>query len=134
MLDVERQKSNALQADVFHLRAKNLQLSQRFNGSEEEVAQLQARCDEFCCHFEPTQHTRDELFFSQELELMLVAENQRDSAVAVGGGTGTDATAFIEGVQPSSSVAAGDRLILHLNSSYSAACVGDTQENHKEYF
>ena len=55
MLEVERQKSNTPLAEVLLLGAENLQLCQSLDGSEEEAAQLQARCNEFRRHLEPTQ-------------------------------------------------------------------------------
>ena len=49
MIDVERPKSKTLQAGVLRLGSEKLQLSQHVDGSKEEVAQLQARCNE-CWH------------------------------------------------------------------------------------
>ena len=40
---------------------------------------------------------------------------------------GTDDTTLIGKVEPSSFVAVGDRLLVHLNSSYGTACLGDTR-------
>ena len=65
MLEVERPKSNILQADGLRLRAVNLRLSQSLDRSKEEVAQLQARCDEFWRHLELPQKTRDEAYLSR---------------------------------------------------------------------
>ena len=58
MIDVERQRSNTPQADVLRLRAEHLQISQSLDWSVEEVAQLQARCNEFWRHLEPTVFAR----------------------------------------------------------------------------
>ena len=44
---------------------------------------------------------------------------------------GTVDTTLMERVGPSSSGAEGDRLPVHLNSSYSAACLGDTEATTK---
>ena len=44
-------------------------------GSKEEVAQLQARCDEVRHHPEPTQYARDEGDLSQQLEWMQMEED-----------------------------------------------------------
>ena len=92
-LEVERQKSNTPQPDVL-------------------------RCNEFWRHLEHTRYPRGEEDLSQELEGMLLEENQPDSATACSGGMGTDVTPLIEGVEPSSFVAVGDRL----DSSYSCSC------------
>ena len=40
---------------------------------------------------------------------------------------GTDDTTLFEVVEPSSFVPAGDRLLVHLNSSYASGCPGDTR-------
>ena len=57
---------------------------------------------------------------------MQMEEHQPGSAATGRGGMGTDDTTLIERVEPSSFVAAADRLLVHLNSSYSTACAGDT--------
>ena len=44
---------------------------------------------------------------------------------------GTDDTTLIERMEPSSFVAAGDRLLVLLNSSRSTACPGDTRTTPK---
>ena len=54
-------------------------------------------------------------------------QNQHGSGATGSGGIGTQDTTLIERVEPSSVVAAGDRLPDYLNSSYSSACPGDTQ-------
>ena len=54
-------------------------------------------------------------------------QNQHGSAATGSGGIGTQDTTLIERVEPSSVVAAGDRLPDHLDSSCSSACLGDTQ-------
>ena len=43
-------------------------------------------------------------------------------------GLGTDVTTPTGGVEPSSFAAAGDRLPVHLNSSFSTACPGNPQD------
>ena len=53
--------------------------------STAEVALLQARCNEFWYHAEPTQYARDEGYLSQEMEWMYVEENQLGSAAAGSG-------------------------------------------------
>ena len=40
---------------------------------------------------------------------------------------GTDDSPLIEGVEPSSFAAAGDRLFVHRNTSFSNASLGDSQ-------
>ena len=45
---------------------------------------------------------------------------------------GTDDTTLIGKVEPSSFVAVGDRLLVHLNSSYGTACPGDTRTATKK--
>ena len=47
MLEVQRQTSNTLQADVLRLRAENIRSSRNVERSTDEVAQSQARCNEF---------------------------------------------------------------------------------------
>ena len=51
--------------------------------------------------------------------------NQPGSAATGSGGLGSDDTE-VEGVEPSSFVAAGVRLLVHLNCSHSTACPGNT--------
>ena len=85
--------------------------------SKEEVAQLQARCDEFWHHLVPTQYARDEGYLSQELEWLCMEENRLGSAATGSGGKGTDDTTLIERGEQSSFVAEGDRLPVHLSSS-----------------
>ena len=128
MLEVERQKTNTLQADVLRLRDENLQISQSLDKSKEEVAQLQARCNEFRRHLKPTQYTRYEAYLSRA-GWMHMEENQPGSATTGRGGVGTDDTTLIKVVEPSSCVLAGDRLPVHLNSPYSTAGPGDTRTN-----
>ena len=103
------------------MRAENLQISQRLEKSFEEVAPLQDRCNEFWHHPEPAQHARDEGYLSragctwEKISLDLLPSS---------GGMGTDDTTLSEVVEPSSFDAAGDRLLVHLNCSYSTACGG----------
>ena len=75
-----------------------MQISHILDRSEEEVAQLQARCREFWHHPEPTQYARNEGYLSQELQWMHIEETQPASA-ATGG---TDDTALIERVESNS--------------------------------
>ena len=60
-------------------------------------------------------------------------ENQRGSAASGGGGLGTDDTTLIEVVEPTSSVASGDRLLVHLSCSRISACPGDTPDTHAKF-
>ena len=76
---------------------------------------------------EPTQHPRDEVHHSQELERMHMEENQPEAAKTCGG-MGTDETTL---VGPSSLAVAVDRLPVHLNSSFGTACLGDPQATSK---
>ena len=62
---------------------------------------------------------------------MHLEENQSESAATCSGGMGTDDTTLIEVVEPSSYAAAGDRLLVHLNISYSTACRGDIRASTK---
>ena len=78
MLEVERQKSTTRQADVLRLRANNSQISQGLDRSEEEVAQLQGRCNDTWRNPEPTLYTRDVAYLS--LEWMHIEEEQPESA------------------------------------------------------
>ena len=62
-------------------------------------------------------------------------EDYQLGSVATGsGGLGTDDTTSINVVEPSPFVAAGDRFLLHLNSSFSTACRGVTQTAIKMLF
>ena len=124
MLDVERQRSNTPQAELPRRGAENLQLTQMLHRSEDEVAELQARSKKVWCYLEPTQHMQDEEH-SSELEWVHMEENQPESA-ATGGGWSTDDTTLIEGVEPSSCAAPGDRLSVH-QQFLCAACPGDLQ-------
>ena len=127
MIDVDRQNSNTLHATVLCLGADNLQLTQSLDRSEEEVAQLEARRHEFWDQLEPNQFPRDEGHSSQELEWMRMEENQLASAATGCGEMCIDDTTFIGTVEPSSFVAAGDRLLVHLLSPCCTACSGDTR-------
>ena len=104
----KRQKSFTLQADVVRSTADNLHISRSLDRFKEKDAQLQARCNEFKRHPEPTQFSRD------KLEWMQTEEHQPGSAAT-------------EVVESSSFVAAGDRLPVHLNTCDSTACPGDTR-------
>ena len=75
MLEVERQKSNTLQAEVLRRGAENLQPSQKLNRSKEEVRQLQSPYNKFRRHHALTQRARDEGDVSQELESMHLEDN-----------------------------------------------------------
>ena len=116
MIEVERQTSNTLQAEVLRLGA----------GPKEEVAQLQARCNEFGHLLEPSQSTRDAGYFSPELELMQMEENEPGSAATGCVGMGTDETTLKEREEPSPFFAAGDRLPVRPSSSKITACLSDT--------
>ena len=76
MIDVERQKSNTSPTDILRLRNGKLQICESSDGSEEELAQLQARCNEFWRHHE------------QELEWMHMEEHQPGFAAIGRGGLG----------------------------------------------
>ena len=104
-----RETSTALQA-VLRLRAEHFRISHNLERSKEEVAQSQARCNEFWHHRDPTQCTRDEANLSPELEWMHMEENHIGSGARGGGGMGIDVTTLAEGVAASSFAAAGDRL------------------------
>ena len=117
MLEVKRQKSNSLQVDVLRRGAENPKPSQILNRSKDEVAQLQARSREIWRDPEPTHSIREMKY--------IVHQNQPESAAIGCGELGTDVTILMEGVEPSSFAAAGDRLLVHLNSSCSVVCLGD---------
>ena len=83
---------------------------------------MQDHCNEFWHHSEPAQHARDGGYLSRagvdahgKISLDLLPSS---------GGLGTDDTTLSEVVEPSSFDAAGDRLLVHLNCSYSTACGG----------
>ena len=61
-------------------------------------------------------------------------KNQPESAATGTGGMGTDDTSLINGVEPNSFVAAGDRLHVHLHSSCNAACPGEIWATTKSSF
>ena len=68
-----------------------------------------------------------EVHYSPELEWMHTEEHQPESATGCGG-PGTDDATLTELVEPSSfTAAAGDRLLVHLNSSFSTAYPSDIQ-------
>ena len=50
MFEVPKKKPTTVQAEVLRLRAENLSLSQNLDRSKEEVAKMQARCNEFWHH------------------------------------------------------------------------------------
>ena len=60
-------------------------------------------------------------------------DNQPGSAATGSGRLGTEDTALVVVVKPSSFVAAGDRMPVHLNSSDSTACPGDQPDNHSKF-
>ena len=107
MLEVERKKSNTLQASVFRLRAGNLPP-------------------------EPTQCTRDE-GISLSRTGVGMEEHLPRAAATSSGRLGTDYTTFMEVVEPSSFVAAGDRLSVYLNSSYRTAPPGETWTSTQKF-
>ena len=117
MLEVKRQKSNSLQVDVLRRGAENPQLSQILDRSKDEGAQLQVRSRKIWRDPEHTHSIREMKY--------IVHQNQPESAAIGCGGLGTDVTILMEGVEPSSFAAAGDRLLVHLNSSCSTVCLGD---------
>ena len=106
---------------VFALKRKSTALR-----SEEEVVRLHARSNE-CCH----QPARDEAYLSRTGVDANGEEHQLGSAVQGTGGMGTDGTTFVERVRQSSFHAALVRLLVHLSSSYSIACLGDTRTAEK---
>ena len=55
MLDVERQNSNFLRAAILRGGAENLRVSHNLDRSNDEVAQLQVRCNEFWRYLEHAQ-------------------------------------------------------------------------------
>ena len=73
-----------------------------------------------------TQCARDEGYLCQELEWVHMEDHQPGSAATTLGEMGAGDTISIGRREPSSFVAAGDRLLVHLHSSYSTACPGDT--------
>ena len=98
MIEIKRQTSRILQADVLRLRADKVQNSQRLDMSEEERAHLRAGCN-FWRHPEPAQFSRDEGYLSQELEWMHVEDNDPGSAATGCGGLGIDDTTTTEVVE-----------------------------------
>ena len=76
---------------------------------------------------------REMKHISEELEWMQMEEKQTVSAAKGTGGLDTDDETQLERMEPSSIAAAGDRLLVRLNSSYSAACPGDTRTATKKF-
>ena len=70
---------------------------------------------------------RDTKHISEELEWVHTEENQLGSVATGSGSVGTEDTTLMERVEPSSLVAAGDRLPLHLSSSKIVQCLGDAR-------
>ena len=58
-------------------------------------------------------------------------ENQLGSAATGSGRLRADSTTLLDVVEQSSVAAAGDRLLVHQNSSFSAACLEDPQTTPK---
>ena len=81
-LDVDRQKSNALHADVLRRGPENPGRSQNLDRSKDEVANSQAVLS--------PQSMREMKDISQELDWMQMEENQFESAALDSGGMGTD--------------------------------------------
>ena len=117
-----KEKSTSPQADVIRHETQSLQLAQKLDGSEEEVAQLQTRSNELWYLSEPTQYSRDAGDLSQELEWMPVEENQPRSGATGSGSVGTENTTLIAIVEPSSFRAAGDCLPVHFCGSKIVCC------------
>ena len=125
MTEVERPKSNTLQAAGLRRGAENYNPLKIWIDLKAEVAQLQAHCSEFWICPEPTQNTRDEVHLSPEPEWLHMEEDWPVSAATGRGGVGSDVTPFMEGVEPSSFSAPGCRLPVHLHGFCSLACLGD---------
>ena len=100
--------------------------------SNEDVAQLPARSNEFRHLPEPTWCARDEGYLSQELEWMQMEEHQLESVATSSGIVGTDDTTLIERVELSSCGVACDRLLVHLNKS-NYCMSGDIQTAPKSF-
>ena len=90
-LDVQRQKSNTLRADVLRLRADDSHISRNFGLLQRRSCSLQVRCNDFWRYPELTQYT-DEVYHSPELEWMHMEENKHESAPTVSRGMGADDT------------------------------------------
>ena len=113
MISVERPKTNTLQTEVIRLDAENLQLSQNEDLSKEDVVSCKLAAINFGIILSP--HSKREMTdISQQLGWMQMEEHQPESVAD--GRVGTDDTTLIERVKPSSFVAAGDLLPVHLNS------------------
>ena len=69
----------------------------------------------------------------QELEWTQVEEHWSGSAATDTGGMGTHDSTSIGRVEPRSFVALGDRLLVHVDSSFSTVCLGDTQIATKSF-
>ena len=107
-MGVGRQWSNTLQADMLGREVENLQLSQYLGKSKEEVAHICKLAAKNCVGV---------------LSPHRIGRTQPEFAAT--GRLGTDDATLAEGVQQSSFVAVGDRLPVHLNSSFSTAYLGD---------
>ena len=127
MLGVKRPKSNTQKFFAIKPRIYiSLNIWTGLNMSGDEVAQLQARCNDFSRYPEP-QHLRDEVHSAPELEWMHMEENQPESPATGSGGLSTNDTTLLEGVEQSSLAAAGDRLPVHLSISFSTEFPRDPQ-------
>ena len=117
MLEVERQQLNTLQTDVLRFGAEYLELSRGLD----RLPSCKLAATIFGVILNP--HRKREMkCISQELEWIHIEENQSRSAATSGGGVGPDDTTLNEVAEPSLFVAAGDRLLPHLDSTFSAAC------------
>ena len=119
MMDVERHKSNTHQAEVLRFGVEDLHLSQHLDRSRGDVVELQARCNELWHHPEPYSTRVIEDTSLKTWSRCKWKKVCLDLLPQVFGGLGIDDTTVTERVEPSSFVAAGDRLPVHLNSSYS---------------
>ena len=81
MLDLERQKSNSLQAEVLRRGAEHLQVGKM------RLVSYKLAANDYGVILSPhTQHTRDEAHYSSEREWMHMEEKQPESAAAGSGG------------------------------------------------
>ena len=127
MLEVERQKSNALQTEVLRFGAEELQNSQSVDKSTHEVVLSDCKLAATTLGIILSRHSKREMKYVIRKSWSGCTWKKTESESAdTGGGIG-DETLLIEGVGPCS-LTMGDRLPLHLlNVSFSTARPGDPQ-------
>ena len=124
VIDVERQKKLHMQK-FFAMEPTTYSSLNIWIGPKKMLPSCKLAAICFSIHLRPPQHARNEAYIFRELEWMQMEENQPGSAATSSGVFGTTDTTLIEQVEPSSLVAAWDRL--SVCPPHTAACPGDTQ-------